>query len=573
MVAVAWPIEGLRRLSRRAITGLFAGGSVLASRPAADLLARASDLFDLGFGLFTIYQTLGGGNTLVSPILTYVAFGYLVYAYIPDLYIERFGNIVEARGFRALTAVTTLYIGLLIGQMTGSAPDQGLFVHLPQDVGGIIVALLAGFIVITVVFSGYIHLVRGERLFDRSGAPFETLDVSSIRSIQGKLEKIESLPRRRRHLLVALYESEVGILYVTPAIILGLALAVLGLLSPIPEGLVVVAVLGSYAPLGGRLPWSLPDRIDSDIEFRIADNLIETIQNPKGMCLSVFCILGILTSGLFLVGGISFLIGAGRSFLEAWPGIVAIPDVLGDRSLSELGVLSARLWANIGVGTSLMTFSLYSLLYWFRQLQRLPAYVPFWQAYWQGESSSPPMPSVTRPPGLFLPGNALLLGLGAATWLIMKGSSLMGWVVFGVVWPVLVGIVVWSVRAGYRHPPQPLRGEGRAVVFAFGIQFVSFGVAVVVLTQQSPWPIFGTLLVLVGFMYSPEVSMYSERRQGAAHYLSDLYWAGLVAVSLFVVESLGSVPLVVYLIAAGLLLMSLLIKIILSSHAGPSTGE
>ncbi|WP_144921116.1 hypothetical protein [Halorubrum salsamenti] len=555
------------------MAGLFAGVSILASQSAANLLASAGDLFDLGSSLFIGYQALGGGNAVVGAILTYVFFGYLVYAYTPELYIGKFGDIVEAQVFRALTAVATLYFGLLIGRITGSVPDGGPFVYLPQDDGNIMAAFLAGFVVSTVIFSGYIHLLRDESLFDTSGDIFKTFDLFSTRPLHEEVEKIEKLPRRRRHLYVALNESLVGALYVTPAVFLGITLAAVGLLSPIPEGLVVVAVLGNYNPLSGRLPGSVADTVGSDIDFRIADNVMDSFQNRKGMVLLWPCILGMLVSGLTLVFSIFIFAYIGKLFFDTWLGFVAIPDVLGDQFFSRIGGLVGRLWVGVGVIMSLMTYVVYSLLYWFRQLQRLPAYVTFWQAHWQNESSSPPVPSVTRPPGLFLPGNALLLGLGLVAWLTVNGGPLIGWIGFGVVWPVLVGIVVWSVRAGYRHSPQPLRGEGRAILAAFGIQFVSFSIVFTLFTQQSPWLILGFPLLLVSLTYLPEFIVYSERRQGMAHYLDLIYATGILAVSLFAVESLRSLPLVVYLIVAGILLVWMLQKIIEPSPADSSAGE
>ncbi|TYL36082.1 hypothetical protein CV102_24405 [Natronococcus pandeyae] len=574
MTAVAEPIKEMRRLSRRAVAGLLASGSVLASRPMADLLAIASDLFDISVSLFFVYETLGGGNVLASIVLTFVLFGYLVYAYTPDLYSKQFGDIVEARSFRALTAVITLYFCLVFGRITGFVPDVGPFVYLPEMVGAVLAAVLVGFLISTIVFSGYILLIRGERVLSKSGEPFETYDAFFIQPLQENLEKIETLPNRRRNLVIAINESAAGGLYVVSAAFLGVALALVGLLSPIPEVIVVGAVLGSYFPLGGRLSGALPDRVDSDIEFRIADNVTDAFQNFKGCVLVLFCILGIGFSGIFLVGGISILSVAGRAFVELCTGIIGTPGAVDELALSELGVIAARLWFMIGIVTSLITYSLYSLLYWFRQLQRLPAYVTFWEAYWQSESSSPPTPSVTRPPGLFLPGNALLLGLGAVVWLAPDLDTWTLWVGWGVVWPVLIGIVLWSARADSCRSSQSLRGEGRDVLVALGLQVTSFGI-VVVATGGSPgaemW--LGALLVLVGIAYFPEIFVYTQRQQGAATYLAWLYIVGLSAVVLFAIESVASVPLIVYFVVAGLLLMLLLVKIIESSHTSPSADE
>lgn len=567
MGAVTGLIEWMRRLSRRVVAGLLAGGSVLASRPAADLLATASDLFDLGISLFFVYQALNGGGALAGTVLTYVLFGYLVYAYTPKLYLGQFGDIIEAQGFRALTAVTTLYFCFLFSWAAGFVPDVGPFVYLPETAGSVLVAAIVGILVSTAIFSGYILLIRGEQLLSGSGEAFETYDAFVIQPLQEDLKKIETLPQRRRNLVVAINKSGVGGLYVMPAVFLGMALGGVSLLSPIPEVIVVGAVLGSYLPLGGRLIEGLPDRDGSDIEFRIANNVTDAFQNSKGMVLVLFCILGIGVSGIALIGSSSLLIVVGRNLIGMWTGIGATPGVMGELSPSVLRVITARQWFMIGLVTSLMTYSLYGLLYWFRQLQRLPAYVIFWETYWQGESSSSPTPSVTRPPGLFLPGNALLLGLGA----VIRAPDpvslalMVGW---GVVWPVLVGIVVWSVCAAYRRSPQSTAGEGRDILVAFGLQVASIGIVVIAIGSSISAKVWlNLLLVLVGVSYCPEVFVYAERRQGAAIYLKWLYIAGLCAVALFVVGSLWTVPFVFYLTVVGLLLTLLLVTIIEHSHA------
>lgn len=558
MAAVNWPIAGFRRLSRRAVAGLFAAGSVLTSRPAADVLATASDLSDIGVGLFFVYRMLGGGNALASIVLTYVLFGYLVYAYTPELYPGLFGDVVEARGFRALTAITTLYFGFLFGQTTGLVMDVGPFRRLP-DTGDTLVAITVGIPVSVLVFYSYFRLLRGQRVSDRASHLYETRDAMSPEPLEDDLEKVEQLPERRRRVVLGLMEISAPGLYAAPAVFLGVTLPIVAILSPFPEGLVAVAVLGSYVPLGGRLTARLPRRSDGDIEFRIADTVVDTFRNLKGMILAMVCVQGMGFSGVILVT-------AGTGIVALGTENVATPSTFW---ILTNGVLLARRWFEIGLVISLLTYGLYGVLYWFRQLQRLPAYATFWEAYWYGESRSAAVPSVTRPPGLFLPGTALLLGVVAVRWLAPDGEPLSVLVGWGVVLPVLVGLVVWSVLAGSRRPPQPRRGEGRAVLIAYGIQFVVMGVALSVSIEV--W--LGLLLFFVGITYVPEINAYSDHRRPAAGYLKALYMAGICVVLVFPVRSFASVPRTVYLLIAGVWLVYLVLIAISPSDTDPSARE
>lgn len=561
MAGVSGSFEGLGRF-RRVVAGLVATASVSASRYAADLLATASDLFDIGVSLFLLSQTVGGGSELVSSVLPYVLFGYLVYAYTPELYLGHFGDIVQDRGFRALTTVTALYFGLIFGRVLNAVPDVGPFAHIPVTVGGSVVSIVVGILVSVVAFSGYILLIKRERSRDRSGDLFETIDAFTMSPADEELDKIEALPQRRRQVTIAIGNSGVGVFYMIPACLLGVALPVMETFSPIPEGVVVLAVLGSYVPLGGRLSETLPDRANSDIEFQVADTITDALQNPKGLLLLIFILPAIATGGFLVVLSIPIMIQAGRFFVALGTEIVANHGELGSVSLSEWHVVAAELWFIVGLVTSWLAYSLYTLWYWVRQLQRLPAYATFWEAYWQGEFRSLPAASVTRPPGLYLPGAALFLGLTAVVSVASDGGSFRVWVGWGLVWPVLVGIAVWSVRAGSRRSPQPLRGEGRAVGVAFALLFGSPGVIVVINNQLSPWVLLGLLSLIFGLTYLPEVTIYSDRRQGAASYVDLLYYTGYLTVGLLLVESFGSVPLVLYILLAGLWLLLLMGRIL-----------
>lgn len=556
---------GVSRLSRRATTGLLAGVSILASRPAVDLLTTASDLAELVLTGVIVYQ-LSVDGPIVGHHLSWVFIGYIVYAYTPELYLGQFGTVVEARGFRVIAALETVYFGVLFGRGLEAVPAAGAFTLVPSGGGDRLAALIVGIVASILLFSSYILLGRGERLLDEDGNHFEVADWFSPEPAS-RLDisrQLDALPRWARALTISVNELAVGVFYVIPCFLLGPALASLNLFYPIPEGAVFVGFVASYVPGTGRFRAFLPTQSGADIELRIADEATDAVQNMKGVVLSVLSLLGIFFSGaVFLIG----LVLSGTTGTELLDIMATLRqagfDDLASLPLLDLARLFALLWGLVSLLVVPFVYALFGLVYWFQQLRRIPLYAAFWEQYWHGRAWIPPEGAVRRPVGLFLPGAALWVVLVGGALLWTDGEPPLAAVVgIDLLWTIGVAIVGWSVYDAVRGEPQSLAHEGRDVIVALLLQTgtIALFVPVVGSVSLSGFIVAAVLgAVVVGMAYWPDASVSADQQGGAAVFVPVLYLGVVCASGLALFESSGAVPPVVYLVVGGLLGVLLLL--------------
>lgn len=546
MAMVPWPIEQIRRLSRRAVAGLLGGVSVLVSRPAINLLTAISEQIEFGFTLFFLYLSVAGGG-LVGHYVSWLFVGYFVYAYLPELYLGFYGKIVEDRIFRVLSTVATVSFAILLSRTLGIVPDEAAFTLLPGGPTSPLEVIVFGGLASVFAFSGYVHIVRSERRYDEGSQHAKVVEEFGINSDpEASAQQIRTLPDWSRRVVIIVNELISGAIYVLPCFFLGLVLAVMSLFSPIPEGLVVVGVLVSYSPIGDQLP----DQASTDIEFQIIDDVTDSLQNHKGVALALFCCCGLGTAGVSIFLSMGVIVSAAGLILSdlmavTWSGL----------SLTEVGRILAYVWIGGGIIISLSLYGLYGLVYWFLQLKRLPVYVEFWDQYYRGEVEKAPQSSVRRPPGLFLPAVALLTGIAGLAWLLWNDILWPGIISYGLAWPAIGGIAVWSGRAVYVGNPQSLDAEGRDVTIALILQIISFFVFGSMLarfagTRLSVGFMILPLVVLIigGFGYFPDVYRYSVQQKGVLSYLLVIYLGGLGILLLLFLETMTSVPVSMYII-------------------------
>lgn len=130
MSTSTWPIAGSKGASRRATATVLAGLSVLVSRPSLNLLAELDELLDIVTTGFLLYQ-LVGSEPLVGLYVAWVFIGYVVCPYTPELCLGQFGEIVNAWGFRVITALVTVYVGVVFSRNMDMVPTAGAFALMP----------------------------------------------------------------------------------------------------------------------------------------------------------------------------------------------------------------------------------------------------------------------------------------------------------------------------------------------------------------------------------------------------------------------------------------------------------
>ncbi|MEF8853490.1 MAG: hypothetical protein V5A44_12065, partial [Haloarculaceae archaeon] len=132
-------------------------------------------------------------------------------------------------------------------------------------------------------------------------------------------------------------------------------------------------------------------------------------------------------------------------------------------------------WNALGFLCSVVTPGLYSLWFWTRVAVRVPAFLVDWEQSTPGvaalDADTDRPDRVTRPPYALLPLTLLLVPVAVATGVPGPAGSLAGGnYLYAVGWPVLFGLVVWSVLWTVRAPPQPASTDGRALAVAFLVQ-------------------------------------------------------------------------------------------------------
>lgn len=534
----------------------LAGSSVLASPSAPDVLSWLVDLLNVTVVGLLFYET-AVGDGLVGLQLSWVLVGYLVYEYVPEVYLGSYGAVAELTGFRVLTAAVAVYFGVTLSVIGGFAPPAMAFGLVATEGAGAVWELIGGLFAGIAVFVAYFRLVRGERLADPDGDLWTVFEAFTVEDEAEMFERAEQLSRPTRTLLFAVTAVAVGALFVLPCLFLGFVLSVVNGFYPLPE-LVVFAgfALGTIAR-GKRFDAGLYGGDHVDLERYAVDQITDALRNMKGLVLSLYCGAGMLSGGLLFFLGLG-LAGQGAASLAPVLGmLVEAPP----RDPAVVAEILARIWFVVGLFAVLLAYGATALFYWLRQLRRLPPYVRYWERRWRGRARSPPPAPVARPPGLFLPGNLLLALLVWLLWSAPGGELTHPLLVaFGVAWPVAVAVAAWSIRRAFRADPQPLDGEARDVLVALTVQvglIVLLGVAGGASPAASAVVVASFAALLVLFAYSPDVSVYSDRKIGAAGYLDVVYTGVLFVVALATLGRVGTVPTPLYGFVA--LLMALFV--------------
>lgn len=426
----------------------------------ADLLGRAADS-TVVTGLLTVLATSSSALSragLFSQLLLYFVF---IYAFVPNLFPDEFGDWTVDPAFRLLTTVTVFasYLSLTVEIALSSFADT---------FGTIVVAGLAYFV--------FFEIRQSDPFEEPEGALFRILDTaigtddeqtdadndltSGTDGLTINPDADGVLPLVARVLTALASCSLLAVL----AVFLGVLAYVVSLFFPLPE----LLILGwsGYGAMAGRVSRLPTPKRSGDIETHAYEAITAAFTAPfKGMATVMYLILGFFTSAL--------------PFL-AFVGVVSALSLSGIRKLLANPARGGPAFVMI---FGLLAFGSYGLWYWWRTSRRVPAFL----ASVTGDDGEA---SVTRPVWLTGPPVALLVtgsvtGLGGALYL-HHHPSLDLWPVWltvagGVAYiPSLVLMTVAVRRTRETEPQAPDTEDPNlpiaATIQVVGVVFASFSV-------------------------------------------------------------------------------------------------
>lgn len=257
----------------------------------------------------------------------------------------------------------------------------------------------------------------------------------------------------------------VGVLGI-PVSVLGGLLGVVGLFYPISDLLILGAAI--FGPSLTRLSTMFKDEREVFAAANVQTPIVETLSSqwlqPKG-----------LFSALFVLAGVTFPALVFFTFLGLIP---VVWDLVSEFASVESQLQDLVLGSALAVAilSTLLLFSVFGLWYWRAELRRLPTFLQHWWKHNANDSAVKDVedPDVTRPPGWMLPPTVLLLTTSATVYIYRfadsKADVVSGLLLYLVLWFGGIALVLWSVRLWMKRDPQPVSGEGRALVAGFFVQ-------------------------------------------------------------------------------------------------------
>lgn len=512
-----WPDTGPRLLSGWQLPAGLAGASLLPAFPWRLLpelwgwLAGTLDVVAVGV---IVSQSLVGSETL-GLTLAWVLVGVLTYQYTPWLYPDNFKEVVSPVGVRALTALGTLYFGLLVwGQVVPEV--EVVPVSVPgANTGRVefgILYVVTSYLVWIVVFWVYFTRWYSEPLdAEDSGliAVGESFFWEHVKSY-----RYDDLPDRWQWYgsLVSSLETVLETVFLPTfvCVIVGLVAVVLNVFYPLPEAVLFTGLVASR--LLPEDTFSTGETPHHEIDLRLLDSVSGVAQNPKGFFMLI-CALGGMT-----LSGVIFLLVSG-----VWIGVLTTITTTGDIG----GVVILPLFAVGMMTAAFLLMGIYSLVHWVRQLERIGPYARLWQAATDEASETPP---VSRPPGLLVPAHLPVVAWGAISVLPTVTSLQVAFGVAGSISTVAVITMSWALVWAWRHPPQPLTNESRDLLVTFLIQAGWFAVFFMIIdwetmqlqTELIPFIVL-VLSILISCFYIPDVQKWASQQEGVRRLLDHVY--------------------------------------------------
>jgi hypothetical protein len=496
------------RLTRRSIVAGLAGGSVLPALPWRAAVEFGHGLRWIeGIGLSSLVLSASAlGVGILGQAVSWVLILYLAATYIPQFFATAAPRLAADWRVRVFVGMTSVYFGLFVAVVWDVAPAVLLAGLVPAgDVTAVTFAVgyLGGIGVATLCLAGYLAVGDYAPLTDPDGEVFALVQAFVAEDVAASVHPLDTYPTPLRPVVAATRWALPGIIVVLPCLAVGFLATVASGYYPVFEAVVLVgtAALGVGERAGIDVP--LPDRERLDVEDRLLRHARETTRSYKGMMMTMFCVLGLLLSmGLFLVAvlvaterGAEIVAGGGR-LVDGWASMERTAALRATLALSGL----------IGLPVSFVAAGVHGLVYWFRQLQQLGPYLTYWERVYGAEESPRPPPPTTaavRPPLLTLPTVMPLWVAVAGAWIGISAALLLA---FGLTWPLIVGVMGWSLRHARRTTEQSLAHVSRDVFLGLAVTVVvGLGIGGPAVVAFAPEIVTGGFLI-GGLYFTPELT-------------------------------------------------------------------
>lgn len=474
----------------------------------------------------------------VGLVLAWLLFAYLVFTYAHRLYPDEYFEVVDYDGFRALTTVWAVFMGIVAwGPLVPRAVPGDLGTRLAATLGvqstqtAVFGGLAIGLVLGTLSFGLYLWRLHPASMIADSSDWTSMLDgfFYPHRSGASVREEWATLPPRWERRLYRTEAIAQAFVPVVVAVIVGLVGAVLNLFYPVPEvalflGLIATRLLPDREPKGGgRHPAYLFDA-------RFLDSVSGATRNMKGMILLLYATFGAVFSAALFILLFGFTVGAVGAILSQ--GFQGPPPATPIQWFGLVGGV-------VLLGAVFLSFVLtgpYSILHWARQFERIEPFARRWEAERYGDGESVDVSSVVRrPPGLLFPAHAPLLVLlvTALAAALLDPISRPVAAVFLIVAILLfagasAGMVVGIRRTRRREQAQSLDGEDRDILLTLivqvGLVTLVVGVDAESVTYDPTYLVlFTTIAVaLAAVVYLPDISAWSRDFDGYRRFVRDL---------------------------------------------------
>jgi len=405
-----------------------------------------------------------------------------------------------AFGFRNLFATTGVILALAIYQI--EALETLLLVVTP------------GMFVAGASFLGYLSVFHEWDLRDPRGRGVEVLErFTPHQKVTAEIERDLAYEGWLGHLGLAVYLLALSTIFGIPVAIAAVILQILVYSFPIPDflflGWAVSAQLIPRVSVGpGR------DHI-LDVEFDLERYFLDTIEHAtrsmQGFFLVMYCMLGAFLSASYLFVAVGNLPDTAE--------LVFLGIRLLASGVSIFDMVPA--WNVLGVVSLLLLAGSYGLWVWIRELQRLPHFLDRWEDR-EIETTTEPLPRVYGFVGV--PIIALL-----STGIFVAFDARPVIVGYAVIWPVILAIGFFTVRATFRRDIQRVTGEHRWIYGGFIAQtftsLLGFSLPTIADTlaadrlplSQLVTPV-GSAVLLVIVALIPSISKYEEQYDDIRRY-------------------------------------------------------
>lgn len=470
---------GRRRLYLGLVAALDLAARLVPQRLLDGLAVLVTDSTSVGH-LLSTWGLPPGAAGFIGSGLTFTFLGYVAYTWAPGFHRSSARHLTEARGFRALTAVTSTglagWIAVIFpGTVLAGALDPSLY-GTPEALEnwalpGILAILVAGFLGFFAYLpraTDWTNLSSSERA--RHVEDFVPLPARKVPRMRSELEG--SNPTRWDPWLSAMAAWSVA-----PPLLLGMLEFAALAFWPVFELLVLTwigaSALGLDMPESRRADGRRPSPLD--LERRISEGARSATRSFKGFIGTIVILVGLLLNGIVVATSASAVVLLAGTIAVRPSTLTTLHDAAGLAGVLYVPLLATAVTLGAGYGS----------WFWLRELDRLPFFLQ--ASGWlhrPGADGKPPEGSgiPTRPVGLLVPTLIAFAPLAyiavTAPEMAAGAASQSHLLLFDLSLGLIIVLVVAAVYATIRREPQPPRWENVVLPVAFAVQLAATSIAI-----------------------------------------------------------------------------------------------